>query len=150
MTNKRPRGDTMEWTTIHHQHQTIKKMLKVLKEELVSLSRDEGVDDMMMGIIEDFFSHQVHGYHFKEEGKYIETIRSETTIELINSMNRMKRLSLDYFGYFTHYWRCFQEGNTLAKYDVIAYGESYLIAMNRIIHEEEKLFNLTRNHCIVK
>lgn len=140
----------MDTTNVRREHETIKKILDVLKEEMVRLAMDNCVDKTMIELTKDFITHQVHGYHNIKEELIFEVCDPTLFSTLLSQIRRLRKLSYGYFEYFIHYWKCLDEGNTLAKYEVISYGESYVTAMLECMKLEEKLFDLTIKDSIVK
>lgn len=139
-----------ELTFIYNDHKIIKKILIELREELRKLAIGEPIDRVMIEIARGFIVFNVLEYHHIREDELFEVCTWGSYKEIVQQIQRFHALSNTYFEYFQHYWKCYDDGQTLAKYDMISYGESYITTLLESMRLEEKLFNLTTNDCIVK
>ncbi|WP_053986207.1 hypothetical protein [Niameybacter massiliensis] len=144
--------DTME--IIQKEHLTIKSILRQMKSELVSLVQDQRVDKVMWSICLAFVKENIIGFHHLRERELIMNYRLGGNYkqyeELMNSINERHELIACHYERLVEFWNYYQNGHTLARYNVMEEGESLILLMEISMTMEEKLFDLTRNECIVQ
>lgn len=144
--------DTIE--IIRKEHRAIEAVLKQLKKELVSLVIDQRVDKVTWAISLAFIEESVIGFHHLREREYLIGYKvSESYKSLADGIHTIMEyhelVELEY-NKLIEYWNLYQEGQTLARFNVMEEGERLIQILKQSIHLEEKLFNLTTNECIVK
>ncbi|MGL4798718.1 MAG: hypothetical protein ACRCWY_04865 [Cellulosilyticaceae bacterium] len=139
-----------DMTFVQTDHRIIKDVLRELKVEMQALATVGQVDRVMVEIARGFILVNILDYHFPKEEEILDEWDATYYRKDIQQIYRLHGLSRMYYQYFEHYWRCFDEGMTLTKYDVIHYGESCIEAILAAMKIEERLFSLTMRDCIVK
>lgn len=139
---------------IQKEHGTIKGILKEFKKELVSLVQYERVDKVMWAICLAFIKENIIKFHHLREREMIMSYKMEPKYkkyeEMINSIEERHELIECYYDRLLEYWIYYQNGQSLARFNIMEEGEGMLLLMELTMAMEEKLFNLTRNECIVK
>ncbi|MGL4363433.1 MAG: hypothetical protein ACRCSG_09270 [Cellulosilyticaceae bacterium] len=134
-----------EINLIQSDYEMTKNLLNDFKQALaIWTTRDEYNKDSIQlthgYIVNNIFEHQ-----FKLEDMLLADLDNEKFGEIIGQIIRLKGLSHTYFKCFVHYWKCYEDGNTLAKYDAVSYGDSCRTALLERMKLAEKLIAYIEN-----
>lgn len=144
--------DTM--CSVQQEHIVIRDVLKEFKKQLISLVQYERVDKVSWAICLAFMSENMIKLHHTEEMKQIMYYQGDPQYkkynELMNTIVERHELIECYYERLLQYWNFYQNGQSLARFNIMEEGEGILLLMEITMTMEEKLFNLTRNECIVK
>ena len=128
----------------------IEKVLGNLQTNLHKLATEGYASQEMIEMARGFIVLNILDSHFFKTQDLLNQCDRQLMNQIGENMQRLQGLTRLYFDCFSHYWRCYVDGVTLAKYDAIFYGESCITAIQETLRLEEKLFNLTTRDCIVK
>lgn len=139
---------------IQKEHQTIKSVLRELKKEIVSLVIDQRVDKVLWAISLAFIQNSVIDFHHLRERELMMGYKLSNQYKSLNEMiqtisERHEMIEYEYNLLFD-YWNLYQEGHTLARFNVMEEGEKMIRLLEESMCLEEKLFDLTTTECIVK
>lgn len=140
--------------SIQEEHRTIKAVLRKIKKELVSLVIDQSVDKVVWAIGLAFIGDSVINFHHLKEREYLTEHRLlsqyKNLAEMINTIIEYHELVILEYNLLMEYWKLYQEGQNLARFNIMEEGEKLIRILEESMTLEEKLFDLTRNECIVK
>lgn len=144
--------DTIQ--VIRKEHATIRSILRELKKELVSLVQDQRVDKVMWAVCLAFIKENIIKFHHLRERELIMCYKMDPQYkkyeEMMQSIVERHELVECYYERLLEYWIYYQNGQSLARFNVMEEGESMLLLMEISMAIEEKLFDLTRSECIVQ
>lgn len=140
--------------SIQKEHAAIRAILKKIKKEIVSLVIDQRVEKMIWAVSLAFIRDSVINFHNLRERETMVRYRFagqyKNLDEIMQTINeRHELIELEYNLLFD-YWNLYQEGHTLARFNVMEEGEKMIRLLEESMWLEEKLFDLTTNECIVK
>ena len=127
--------ETMEM--IHKEHRNIEAVLRALKKEIVSLAIDQRVDKVMWAMSLAFREYKLISLY-------------ESSSEMLHTITEYHELVELQYNKLVECWNLYQEGQTLARFNVMEEGEKLIRLLGASMLLEEKLFNLTTHECIVK
>lgn len=144
--------ETMEM--IHKEHRNIEAVLRALKKEIVSLAIDQRVDKVMWAMSLAFIKDSVIDFHHLREREYFREYKLislyESSSEMLHTITEYHELVELQYNKLVECWNLYQEGQTLARFNVMEEGEKLIRLLGVSMLLEEKLFNLTTHECIVK
>lgn len=140
--------------SIQKEHAAIKAILKKIKKQIVSLVIDQRVEKMIWAVSLAFIRDSVINFHNLRERETMDIYRAtgeyKNLDEIMQAISeRHELIELEYNLLFD-YWNLYQEGHTLARFNVMEEGEKMIRLLEESMRLEEKLFDLTTNECIVK
>lgn len=140
--------------SIQKEHQTIKTVLRNLKKEIVSLVIDQRVDKIVWSVSLAFIEESVIHFHHLKEREYLIGYKLSSQYKsfskMISTIEEYHELVAFEYSLLIDYWNLYQEGQTLARFNVMEEGEKLIHLLEKSMSLEEKLFDLTRHECIVK
>lgn len=144
--------ETMD--SIQKEHQAIKTVLRELKKEIVSLVIDQRVDKVVWAMSLAFLEDSVINFHHLREREYFIGYKLSSQYkslpEMIHTVTEYHELVAFEYNLLIKYWNLYQEGQTLARFNVMEEGERLIHILEKSMELEEKLFDLTTHECIVK
>lgn len=139
---------------IQKEHAAIRAVLKKLKKEIVSLVIDQRIEKVSWAVSLAFIKDSVINFHNLREGECILRYKSageyKNLDEMMQTISERHELIEVEYDLLVNYWNLYQEGHTLARFNVMEEGEKMIRLLEESMRLEEKLFDLTTNECIVK